>query len=468
MSVEGVNQFTSTVLQQLLVSQNSTGNVAISGLSLMAIMGAVNLGLSGSSYDQLSTFLGEGVTEIDDTSNWKQTRTAEKMMDLDNLVTEFFDRHSSLFHSCEIKDHYEKITEVLVTLHKFVIDFSNPARAARKMNMWISEYLLGPRPSIFNESMLSDKMVVFIDSLFISIDWRNAFDESHTKQATFFDNQGQSLEVSMMSTQMMSRIYDSPKYNFRILFKAFKDGNRSAAIVLPRAGHKIEEVLKNFNFDEMHIYFKESKRTYVKLTMPKFKIRGPHDLVNAFRSFGVTDIFDPHRSNFGRMTTENVFLGTLIQVLEFDLRESGVNSEVCDDGDSDDEADDDNFSDGDEEDEVVVETSHSDSEEEEDEGKDYQSHSDTEDGTLEMRQEKYLHLEPVEGVDERSDEETEDDGERREDRPDSDEEDSEDPGDEMNSQPEEFLVDRPFLFLMYSSKADVVFYSAAVTNPNAK
>ncbi|KII66924.1 hypothetical protein RF11_03591 [Thelohanellus kitauei] len=252
----------------------------------------------------------------------------------------------------------------------------------------------------------------------------------------------------MMTQQKMNLIYDSPNFNFRILFKRFDDKDRYAVIVLPREGHKIEDVLKDFKFDEMQIYFNASQRKYVKFTMPKFKILGPHDLVNTFKSFGLTDMFDPLRSDFGRMTDQPVHIGTCIQVIHFDIRESGVNTEI------DDDSDDVVYLGERDEGEDTEEITHTDPEYEKDKGDFDHSTSELDsenDGDVEPRQKS-------ENVDEDTD---------RVLTSDTESEDSEDPGDEPSHDQEEFSVNRPFLFLMYSSKADVVFYSAAVTNPNA-
>ncbi|KII72178.1 hypothetical protein RF11_16498 [Thelohanellus kitauei] len=270
-----------------------------------------------------------------------------------------------------------------------------------------------------------------------------------------------------MTQQKMNLIYDSPNLNCRILFKRLKDKNRYAVIVLPREGHKIEDVLKNLKFDEMQIYFNASQRKYVKLTMPKFKILGPHDLVNTFKSFGLTDMFDPHRSDFGRMTTQSVFIGTFIQVIHFDIRESGVNTEIDDysyDGQIVGEGEDvDDIED-------VEETTQIEQEHEKDEDDHSSSEIDSEKDDDDENENDHLSSESDsekdEDVEPRQTSENLDEDEERfiPSHPESD--DSEDPGDEPSHDPAEFLVNGPFLFFIYSSKEDLVFYSAAVTNPS--
>ncbi|KII66922.1 hypothetical protein RF11_03589 [Thelohanellus kitauei] len=155
-------------------------------------------------------------------------------------------------------------------------------------------------------------------------------------------------------------------------------------------------------------------------------------------------MFEPLRSDFGRMTNKPVFIGTLIQVIHFEIGEYGVNSKIGDDrilGEGDDGDD-------------TGDITHAEQDYEKDEYVDDHSSSkldSQEDGDLKPRQ-----------TAEYSDEE-----EKRFIEEYHESEDSEDPGDESSHDPEEFLVNGPFLFLIYSSKRDFVFYSAAVTEPNA-
>ncbi|KII66920.1 hypothetical protein RF11_03587 [Thelohanellus kitauei] len=106
----------------------------------------------------------------------------------------------------------------------------------------------------------------------------------------------------------MNLIYDSPNFNFRILFKRFNDNNRSAAIDRHRVGQNIEDVLKNVKLNEMQIYYNASPKTYGKLTMPKFKIVGPHNLPNTFMDLGIMNMFDPYRLDFGGMKNQSALI----------------------------------------------------------------------------------------------------------------------------------------------------------------
>ncbi|KII66925.1 hypothetical protein RF11_03592 [Thelohanellus kitauei] len=175
MSIQGVNEFTTTFLHKLFVSQNATGNVAICGLSLYVMLGAINLGLRGSSHDQLSPFLGENFDDVFNVEDLEDFPTAERWSELDDLVSEFYHIHSSVHHSCDINRRYGKVSTYMFRLHKLKEDFSDPETAAQNLNEFIFEYVIGPRPNVFDESMIRENVLIFIDSLFISMDLEKPF-----------------------------------------------------------------------------------------------------------------------------------------------------------------------------------------------------------------------------------------------------------------------------------------------------
>ncbi|KII66923.1 Protein Z-dependent protease inhibitor [Thelohanellus kitauei] len=198
MSIQEVNEFTKTFLHKLFVSQNATGNVAICGLSLYVLLGAINIGLRGSAHDQLSHFLGENFDEDFYDENWQDSRTAKRWADLGDLISEFYYKHSSVHHSCDINDRYEDVSTSMFRLFKYKVNFLDPGTAAKNLNELILKKAIGPRPNIFDESMIRENELIFIDSVMISMPWKSPFDTSLTKQEPFYDNQGQSLDVAMM------------------------------------------------------------------------------------------------------------------------------------------------------------------------------------------------------------------------------------------------------------------------------
>ncbi|KII65191.1 Glia-derived nexin [Thelohanellus kitauei] len=174
--------------------------------------------------------------------------------------------------------------------------------------------MYGSTINIFDESRLSPNTVIFLSTLWFRTDWTTNFNREHTQQDTFYNDKGQELIVSMMNRESLDGIFDCPDHNFRIIFSSLTTPNMFSAIVLPRDENTVHDVLKNFKINELKTYFDQSKLKYVKLKLPKFTIRAKNDFENILMNFGITDIFDQTSADFGRMTSQNVFIGSLVQV----------------------------------------------------------------------------------------------------------------------------------------------------------
>ncbi|KII68741.1 Glia-derived nexin [Thelohanellus kitauei] len=320
----GVNYFISTVFNQLYATQNATGNIAFNGLGLYVVMAAINFGLRGRSYEQLLRVIGEDFEELYDAENWADSDLAWRWADLRHIAEASSNMKAGLLCSCDIYTHYQEISKLMCRLAHLNVNVSNPTDAVGRMNRWISLNMrYRSDTSFFDESIVGGERILMIYTLFLQIDWRTNFNDSLTKQEIFYDDEGQLQEVSMMNQESFNLIYESPDDNFRILFKRLTHPLFYTAIVLPRDGMDVKDVLKSFKTDKMDYYFENSSIRYVKLKIPKFKISSQIDLIKTLKEFGITDIFDPHFSDFGRMTNRSVFIGNFIQVAHITAREGG-------------------------------------------------------------------------------------------------------------------------------------------------
>ncbi|KII63036.1 Glia-derived nexin [Thelohanellus kitauei] len=314
MSVGYFNCFSSSFFKQLYISQNSTGNIVFSGISFYVLMGAIQYGLQGRSYNQLSAILLNDFDKLDDPKLWSTSRTAIILNKIRYISESFLNVRSLLFYSCDLNDHFEQVSSLIFKLSAFKIDNSTEIQTAHGIHEWMLETDYRSFVNHFNESNLSEGKLLYINEFTFHADWKINFDPRFTKLEDFFDEYGKPIQVEMMSQKSYNLIFYSNDYNFKILFKELRYENLYSAIVLPRKGHNILNVLKKIKIDQIRAYFQKSQLKYTKLKLPKFKISGHIDVARTLKQFGITDIFDKNKSDFGRMTNQTVFVGNLIHV----------------------------------------------------------------------------------------------------------------------------------------------------------
>ncbi|KII66379.1 Serpin B9 [Thelohanellus kitauei] len=330
MPVNRVNNFTSLILNHLYAAQNASGNIAIRGISLYALFGAISVGLEGTSYQQLSNFLGVGFEELFDLENWRKSDSANDWFMMRYLGEKSSRMNTAVFSPYDTYNIYQSLTKLICRLDHIQFDHFEPYDSVEKMNNWTYQRSYGWIKNMFPRSILGEDRMIFFDTSFIDADFVTEFDAAYTQREMFYDEQGEVYEVDMMNQENYERIYDSRDDIFRILFKPLARSYLFSAIVLPKMWYIVDHVLRTLDFDKINNYFKRSSMKYAKLKLPKFQIVSQNNFNNLFKDFGVTDIFDEYKSNFRRMINKNVHVGDIIQVTNIivdDKNDTGISTE---------------------------------------------------------------------------------------------------------------------------------------------
>ncbi|KII63116.1 Serpin I2 [Thelohanellus kitauei] len=324
MPITDVNKFTSLVLKNLYASQNSTGNLALGGMTLYVLMGIINLGLKRRSHVQLSQFLSNGDEEIF-SKDWKYSKYGTKWSNLLKLSERLSIVRLGLFYSCYLYDNFEKILKTF-HFHQEKFEYFNSTSSIQKMRQWM--YFPNDVSISTNsgEFIWTDNLISVLSRISHRVIWKTNFESGLTKPELFFDDKGNQFMVPMMNEESKYLIYDSLVHNYRIHFKFIDEQEFYTVIVLPKEGHRIADVLKNFQFDHLDTYFRYAKFVPAHLKLPKFKIFSQNNLIETFKHHGVTDIFHPDLSDFGMMTNDTVYIGNLMQAANIVVNDDGGRS----------------------------------------------------------------------------------------------------------------------------------------------
>ncbi|KII72283.1 Serpin B9 [Thelohanellus kitauei] len=324
MSMDIVNDFSFKVLNHICQERDYQGNVAFSGVSLYNLLAVINLGLRGTTGDEVSQFLGQNFTELHEEATCRHSSVKTALKELTRMLSEVSKSHNMLFHSVEIEAHFERISKEIFKLMLEEIDFSDSLKAIRIMNEWVEEKTEGMINDLFKEPPDPLTTLVFINTLYFQAPWRHPFEELYTEDDKFTDDQGHEFQVKMMSTDATFRLYKDLENHVDYLFVPFKGGNTYAVISRPHDGHSLESVMRNAQWHKLFQYFTLSTSQYVYLRLPKLKISTSLTLVNTLNHFGVKDVFTPSIANISGITPVPGHISDLFQVSTFIVDEVGV------------------------------------------------------------------------------------------------------------------------------------------------
>ncbi|MBE7027069.1 MAG: hypothetical protein E7410_05895 [Ruminococcaceae bacterium] len=171
--------------------------------------------------------------------------------------------------------------------------------AQQKINGWVKEKTNGKIPSIINNS---DFWAYLVNAVYFKASWKDDFMIGATKKSEFTDRNGQVSEIDFMNDTKWLDYYESDdksvriaKLDYKNFVEAFDENGEWAGV-------------KRYDDIDVSMYFvlSENKnaavarsvrdakleRTYVKLSVPKFKIEFSTSLNDMLKSLGIKRAFN--------------------------------------------------------------------------------------------------------------------------------------------------------------------------------
>ncbi len=201
------------------------------------------------------------------------------------------------------------------------VDFTDPA-TGDLMGQWISdttgkklEYEFDPDPA---------KVMSIINSVYLSDQWTDKFDEALTAKDSFTNSDNTTSECDFLNSESYGTFYKTEKYSMSSI--QLKNGG-SVTFILPVGEIEPQSLL----YDES-VYKRisgwiddDATRGNGPITwkIPKFSYQSDLDLVNILRSLGVNSVFDTTDS-LTDITDDDLFVSDVVQKATIAVDEKGI------------------------------------------------------------------------------------------------------------------------------------------------
>lgn len=172
----------------------------------------------------------------------------------------------------------------------------------------------------------ADTLLALATTVWFRAKWHSEFAPKNTKPGVFHSPVGD-VDCNMMFSRWATHSYYwGEKFSAVNLY--FEGRMGTMWLILPDEGVTTDELLS----DEEAMAFLQSgekwenvARPIINLTLPKFDVSSDLDLIEGLQALGVTDVFDPYRSDFTPMTTDrdDVFLSQAKHAVRVSVDEEG-------------------------------------------------------------------------------------------------------------------------------------------------
>merc|ERR1711962_983751 len=262
-------------------------NVLISPLSIQLAASLVYNGARGNSKHQLATMLG--LHNVSDHLVQQETRKLLlSYAELKKNLTANIELANVIFadESAEVKDTYEDVLNESFLTSTQRLNYSDTVESAEIINSWVADKTNNLINDLVSPTSFSPttKMMFLDDSIYYG--------------------QDKDLESQIISLQ-----YEDPNFTMIIIFPDSESGLQS-----------LSQKLKGKNLTKIHNSLNPRE---MLLTLPKFKTGYKTELVSAFQSLGVSDIFAADSADLSGITSEPVFVSDIIHQTKIEVNEEG-------------------------------------------------------------------------------------------------------------------------------------------------
>merc|ERR1712215_614148 len=262
-------------------------NVLISPLSIQLAASLVYNGARGNSKHQLATMLG--LHNVSDHLVQQETRKLLlSYAELKKNLTANIELANVIFadESVEVKDTYEDILNESFLTSTQRLNYSDTVESAKIINSWVA-----------------DKTNNLINDLVSPTSF------SPTTEMMFLDDSIYFGQDKDLESQIISLQYEDPNFTMIIMLPDSESGLQS-----------LSQKLKGKNLTKIHNSLNPRE---MLLTLPKFKTGYKTELVSAFQSLGVSDIFAADSADLSGITPEPVFVSDIIHQTKIEVNEEG-------------------------------------------------------------------------------------------------------------------------------------------------
>ena len=301
---KSINFFDNKLYESLC---NKDGNVNYSAISIYSLLYALQQGAQNQTQKQLN-----------DVISFIPTPDFDAQMK--DLITNTQNMSNSLWYkkTLNIQNEYKKFAKA----YDFEIkptDFYNAAKVRKDINSYISQKTDKLIENFLSENLPASTQLVLLNTLYFNQKWKTAFDETGTREQTFYKTKNAKTKVQMMHNTLRLPYYEDD--TFQIIELAYEDERYSMLVFLPKdyeydfAGTNPNKLIEKYNS------YRGSQR--VQVSFPKFDLTTKYDLVPILQAMGMQDAFNPQAADFSKIFTDsnNIYVDAAIHQVRIIVNE---------------------------------------------------------------------------------------------------------------------------------------------------
>lgn len=201
------------------------------------------------------------------------------------------------------------------------LNFSEP-QAKTTINNWVSKSTKGKIPAIVDQ-IDNQKVLFLINAIYFKGVWTKQFDKALTKNEPFHLPSGAAQPVPMMSQSGNYLYYRGDK--FQAISLPYGSGGANLFLFLPDQGSSLDELLKNFSYDQCQQWMNGFRSTPGDVKIPRFKMDFDSNLNESLKALGMEPAFSADQADFSGMREQrDLFISEVKHKAVIEVNEEGT------------------------------------------------------------------------------------------------------------------------------------------------
>uniref|UniRef100_A0A8D2BC99 Glia-derived nexin n=1 Tax=Sus scrofa TaxID=9823 RepID=A0A8D2BC99_PIG len=332
LSLEELGSDTGIQVFNQIVKSRPHDNIVISPHGIASVLGMLQLGADGRTKKQLTTVMRYGVNGVGKVlKKINKAIVSKKNKDIVTVANAVF-----------VKNGF-KMEVPFVTRNKDVFqcevrnaDFEDPASACDSINLWVRNETRGMIDSLLSPDLLDSVLtrLVLVNAVYFKGLWKSRFQPENTKKRTFVAADGKSYQVPMLAQLSVFRCGSTSTpsdlwYNFIEL--PYHGESISMLIALPtESSTPLSAIIPHISTKTIDSWMSTMVPKRVQVILPKFTAVAQTDLKEPLKVLGVTEMFDPSKANFAKITrSENLHVSHILQKAKIEVSEDGTKASAA-------------------------------------------------------------------------------------------------------------------------------------------
>lgn len=320
---ESNNDFACNLFRTIHEQKQDDGSTIVSPISVSFLLGMLEQGAEGETYQQIADVLGLGGS-IEEISKY-----FKKMMEgaprVDSRVTVKIANSINVNSALGIRLIPEYQADMIKYYHAQVdeLDFKKES-SLHHINNWCNTHTGGKIPKILDE-LTTDAAMYLLNAVYFKASWTKKFDPKLTRELDFTKQDGSTVKRQMM--HLKTRAAYGEDDLCKMLSLPYGSGGYSMYVLLPHDGKTIGDIIQNLTAQKLkQVKMRTSTSHEVDILLPRFTTAGETNLKGVLSSMGMPLAFDKNLAEFPYMSQvpEGLYVSMMKQVARIEVNEDGT------------------------------------------------------------------------------------------------------------------------------------------------